>query len=375
MQYIANNEIEYFAHQLHANIMLLLQNENHKNGIIICLDAFAEFVLTLLDSIDNKINDDDRINDYQTIILILSNELLIQTINSYLDNNNNDKNNMSVNSLHEFIKWFGWWYNAISKMQITGDEKCFQILSAILNKHVNANSISKIVSDYIEYICERYLLGISEDSEHNVGATYNLGELCFTLLKKFIINPNEYLMQHSDGTLYTTVTIALWELFHINLDLASDLKVPILFLKTIRSIISIQTFTLEKILLYLSHEKRKLLISTNIITNSKAILHSPQGFVFDLMIALTNDCAIQMNELVTIVIDNQSDEISEVLSQLGATLTGVGDTILKEISDVIIYNFVGDKSCYKLNDIMLVINFLHSHLPFLFHKVSIYLSS
>jgi len=65
--------------------------------------------------------------------------------------------------------------------------------------------------------------------------------------------------------------------------------------------------------MFLSHEKRKkLILSINIITNSKAILNNSNGFMFDLMIALTNDCAIQMNELVTIVSDNQNNEISEL---------------------------------------------------------------
>jgi len=145
--------------------------------------------------------------------------------------------------LYEFIKWYGWWYNTISKLKILKvEEKCFEILKSILNKNINANSISNIISDYIGCISDQYLY--SDNSEQNIGASYNLGELCFTLLKNFTFNPNEYLMQHSDGTLYTTVTIALWELFHINIDLAKDSKVPLLTLKTVRSIITIQTFIL-----------------------------------------------------------------------------------------------------------------------------------
>jgi hypothetical protein len=178
------------------------------------------------------------------------------------------------------------------------------------------------------------------------------------------------MMQHTDGSLYTTLTVALWELFHINLELSRESKVPILTSKTIKSVTVILTYILDQLVSFASIEKEKLLASNNSLPLTTKIVTNSDGFMFDLMLACTNDCAMQMSELVTVVNDHGSgNDISELVSQLGDTLTASGTSILNEVAEIIINNVIKNKQIDGSTDFSSLLSIVNKYLPSQLHKL------
>ena len=341
-------------------------------NIIVSLDELAEFILSLLNSIDNNNNYD---SDIYGLVLTITNELLIQNTKQYYDINSNNSINIKLKAIHDLLKWFRWWSITIStlitKQSLVLNNIYLQLLISLFNKKITSSYCNNMINDHIQCLCDCYLFGLY--NEENIilsGASMNLGDMCYSIMIKFINSPCSYLMQHTDGSLYTTLSVTIWELFHINLELAKESKVSILMTKTIRSLIVILTYTLDQLVLFVSIEKKTFVLSNNSLNNSKVLVAKSEGLVFDVMLALANDCAMQMNELVTIVNDYGNDkEIGDLVSQLGETLIKRGTSILNEVADILINIIINNNKIDETTDFPSILAVMNKYLPFQLHKL------
>ena len=375
MQVLSNNELHHFSQNFYDIVQYLLQFDYNSNTII-CLDELAEFVLTFLNSIDNGYSEtiDTNTSNIYALVLTITNELLIDLTKPFFESNGII--NTKLKEIHDLLTWFGWWSGTISTLtqtlSLTLNSTSLEVLRQLLNKKINSfYSANLSIEAHIRFICDCYLLGLpNQESSKLVGSSINLGDMCFTVVTKFFNNPSSYLMQHTDGSLYTTLPVAIWELFHINLELAKEPKVDILISKALKSITVILTYILDQLVSFVSIEKEKLLLSDNSLPIGKIAMADSEGFMFDLMLACTNDCAMQMSELVTVVNDHGNvNDISDLVSQLGETLTACGTSILNEVAEVIINNIIKYKQIDESTDFSSLLTIMNDKMPLQLHKL------
>jgi hypothetical protein len=181
------------------------------------------------------------------------------------------------------------------------------------------------ISERLPMICQRYVNGDSH-GRGTEGAASLLVDSCHNVLTELLKKPVDMVQRHQDGSFFTNAPTEMWSTLHQHLELAVMTQSPVL-----------QVMIADKISLALKHmvEMITQFARTLDTSTSKELKESE----LPLWCAVTNDNALHIEEIVSVVDNFRSEEIrlrvNDIFDDVTMSLISCGNVCLKRLTKVV----------------------------------------